>query len=193
MSSMHLKSKRKHFEAKYLQIIVIITYTLPAVYSQCILKRNDKAKSETEIRRWFHLEENLFISQITFGVLFLALAYIYKSKSIWNKNKPKYRRFSENKVVMDIWNRKNNADFLHHLKFEFMQQTLFGSYFFTCLMLIIDFKSIINKTTPVVALTNIQVSLIWLCMAHFLQMVLFQIVIWFGRWDEIEGVSKETI
>lgn len=93
---------------------------------------------ETEIRRWFFIEENLFISQITCGVIFLALSYMYRSRSIWNKNKPKYRRFSDEKVVLDIWNLKNNSDFLHHLKFEFMQNTFIGSYLFTCYIVMGD-------------------------------------------------------
>ena len=65
MAAMHLKSKRKHFFAKFLQVMVVMSYIIPSVYTQCILKRNQKFKDhayETEIRRWFFLEENLFIS-----------------------------------------------------------------------------------------------------------------------------------
>jgi len=118
---------------------------------------------DTELRRWFFLEENLFISQIIVGMIFLALSYIYQSRSIWNKNKPKYRRFSEDKVVLDIWNLKNNSDFLHHLKFEFMQSTFFGSYFYVCMVLLSDW----SFWNGVDGLDFVESSIVCLAFAHF--------------------------
>ena len=33
-----------------------------------------------------------------------------------------------NEIIVDPWSQKNSSDFLHYLKFEFMQYTFFGSY-----------------------------------------------------------------
>lgn len=47
--------------------------------------------------------------------------------SIWNENK---RRFiiSKDKVVLNVWASRSATDFLHYLKFEFIQYTFHGSF-----------------------------------------------------------------
>jgi hypothetical protein len=60
-------------------------------------------------------------------VIFLFLAYIFKVNSIWNDSKPEYRKLDDCKVVIDVWNKKSTSDFLHYLKFEYMQTAYLGS------------------------------------------------------------------
>ena len=52
--------------------------------------------------------------------------------SIWNENK---RRFivSKDQVILNVWTRRSSTDFLHYLKFEFVQYTFHGGFLFVCL------------------------------------------------------------
>ena len=47
--------------------------------------------------------------------------------SIWNDSKPVYRKLDDTKVVIDVWNKKSTSDFLHYLKFEYIQTAYLGS------------------------------------------------------------------
>ena len=78
------------------------------------------------------LMEDLWIhAQVKAGILFVALSQFFRVKSFWNKNKVMYE-LQDNKLVMaDVWSQKETKDFLHHLKFEFLQ----FNYFVCCMLL----------------------------------------------------------
>ena len=75
----------------------------------------------------------MFLNQIVFGVIFLFLAYIFKVNSIWNDSKPEHLKLEDKKVVIDVWNKKSTSDFLHYLKFEYIQTAYLGSSILMCL------------------------------------------------------------
>ena len=43
-------------------------------------------------------------------------------------------------VDVDFWKSKQMTDFFQYLKFEFMQYSLFGSYLFTAVLTLIDWR-----------------------------------------------------
>ena len=56
-------------------------------------------------------------------------------KSFWKKNKERFVEDDGVKVLDDIWSvQKANSDFLHHLKFEFLQYGLGGSFTFNSIL-----------------------------------------------------------
>ena len=56
-------------------------------------------------------------------------------KSFWNKNKVNFTRKDGIKVLDDIWSdQKANSDFLRHLKFEYLQYGLNGSFLFNAII-----------------------------------------------------------
>ena len=77
--------------------------------------------------------------QITTGMIFLLVAYLFKTKSFWNQNKPMFRKLNDGRVIVNIWRERNSSDFLQYLKFEFIQYVHFGSYFITSYVLIPKF------------------------------------------------------
>tara|TARA_B110000285_G_C14608304_1_gene373766 strand:+ start:255 stop:482 length:228 start_codon:yes stop_codon:yes gene_type:complete len=58
------------------------------------------------------------------------MAFTCKFKSIWNESKPVYRKLNSKKVAVDVWSKKSTIDFLHYLKFEYIQT----SYICSCIM-----------------------------------------------------------
>lgn len=178
---MQLKEHKLHFYSKIFQACQIGTYMIPQIFEQWI-SRNIRNFSDpndeliTEVRRWYYLEESVFFSQINFGILFLLYAYSFKLRSIWQDNKPTYRRFDDKRVIVDIWNQKSCSDFLHYLKFEFMQYVFIGSYFFTSFILVTfrDFF-IDGNTTMLVEYTKLDYCVMCLGIAHALQLILLTI------------------
>lgn len=67
------------------------------------------------------------------GSLFLASATWFRLVSIWNENK---RRFivAKDKVVLNVWNSRSATDFMHYLKFEFIQNTYHGGFLITSIL-----------------------------------------------------------
>ena len=56
-------------------------------------------------------------------------------KSFWNKNKVSFVEQDGVKVLDDIWStQKGNSDFLRHLKFEYLQYGLGGSFLFNSVL-----------------------------------------------------------
>jgi hypothetical protein len=56
-------------------------------------------------------------------------------KSFWNKNKVSFVEQDGIQVLDDIWStQKGNSDFLRHLKFEFLQYGLGGSFLFNSIL-----------------------------------------------------------
>ena len=80
----------------------------------------------TQLRRFLLLEQLVFLSVVLSGMFLLGSATFFRLESIWNENK---RRFiiTKDKIVLNVWNSRNAADFLHYLKFEFVQFTFHGS------------------------------------------------------------------
>lgn len=74
------------------------------------------------------------------GSLFLMSAVTSRMLSIWNENK---RRFivCKDKVILNVWTRRSSSDFLHYLKFEFIQCTFLGSFVMLCLVVTIDWST----------------------------------------------------
>lgn len=69
------------------------------------------------------------MSQLYCGVLFVFLSWLFRLRSFWNPNKTVacYVDKQGTKRVGDIWTyQKSTSDYLHHLKFEFMQFVFFG-------------------------------------------------------------------
>ena len=79
MFGMHMKVHRHHFVAKTTQCLQILTYLLPCLYQQYHMQvalHNDLDHGlSTLVRKYFFLEEYLFITQIISGVVFLVVSY----------------------------------------------------------------------------------------------------------------------
>ena len=99
------------------------------------MTQKDLILTWTGIRQYFWIEINLFLSQVYFGVIFIFMAKLFKMKSFWNKNKMSFIDDNGVKVLDDIWSdQKVNSDFLRHLKFEFLQYGLGGSFLFNSIL-----------------------------------------------------------
>jgi len=198
--AMQLKSMRKHFIAKMLQMFVLVTYTLPMVRQQYLTKIASKDPvtfMTTDVRKYFFLEENLFIAQIMVGVIFMAFAYQFRVHSLWNGARPDFQvRGRGDKMVFfeRVWLSKNRADFLHYLKFEFMQQGLFGSYLVVCVMLLTHWNlrdvhiSTVNNYDTYPKTMN---AIFYLALVHAIQVVLFQLTIYMKQKSLIASLAKK--
>lgn len=73
------------------------------------------------------------------GAIFMASATFFRLVSIWNENK---RRFiiAKDKVLLNVWNSRKASDFLHYLKFEFVQYTYHGAMMITCILVMPGFN-----------------------------------------------------
>lgn len=86
----------------------------------------------TQLRRWLMVEQLYFLGMLISGSIFMSSATFFRLVSIWNENK---RRFiiAKDKVVLNVWNSRSASDFLHYLKFEFIQYTFHGGIMLTCI------------------------------------------------------------
>jgi len=165
---------------------------MPLLFEQYQVKvsmaNQDSAGTATETpqRMYFLLEDLHFVSMIIVGTFFMACSYQFRIKSIWNENRPHYIMVSKSTVTHRIWMAKKNTDFLHYLKFEFMQLLFFGAYFLMCVFLLCGFSlraGVVMDEIPV----NQRNALISFACVHFLQVVMFQIIVTHG----MKGLESE--
>ena len=80
-----------------------------------------------------------------------------------------------------VWSNKKNCDFLHYLKFEFMQLCFFGSYLLLCLLQIYGFDLRTKNKYQIEQLrfNCCQLALWCFSVVHALQIAWFLIVIYF--------------
>ena len=80
-----------------------------------------------------------FLGMLLSGAIFMASATFFRLVSIWNENK---RRFiiAKDKVLLNVWNSRKASDFLHYLKFEFVQYTYHGAMMITCILVMPGFN-----------------------------------------------------
>lgn len=114
-------------------------------------------------------------------MLFLGLSYVYKVSSIWNENKPKYRMYGTNKVIVDLWSQRKNADYLHYMKFEFMQLTFAGSYFLNCFIMATNLRIFFDDSNVNNIAPDVEKSITFMSCANGLTLLLFVIQIWNGK------------
>ena len=139
------KSRGYHLAQKICNSVLYWTYLAPLIASLWLLRdiHADRIlESEghqmkeifwTQLRRWLMIEQFTFLGMVISGVFFLASAIVSRMLSIWNENK---RRFivTKERVLLNVWTMRSGTDFLHYLKFEYMQSTFYGGFLFVGLL-----------------------------------------------------------
>jgi hypothetical protein len=77
------------------------------------------------VQLWFIIETIVFVSQVYGGVVFKAL------QSVWNNSEPYIVAEGDNgdQVIMrDVFKKKSAADYLHIMKFEYLNFVFHASF-----------------------------------------------------------------
>lgn len=142
----YLKSRGYHLSQKIVNCAVYICYLTP-VLAGCVCLRdvyadfliaveNGDAEAKipwTQLRRWLLIEQFMFLGMVVSGIFFLMSAVNDRMLSIWNENKKRFI-VTKDGILLNVWARRGSMDFLHYLKFEFIQSTLFGGFFFVSIL-----------------------------------------------------------